>query len=498
MKTKILFLYPNASGIRRIPLGIAILSSCLKKEGHIVDLFDTTFYKGSDIDNDTREELGFVLKVDMTKLHKTCIETDVRKDFIKKVKSFKPDIIAISLLQDNFHYTKKHFYGFKEFSDAFIIAGNVMPTLAPEHVLRGLDVDAALVGEGETSFVSLADRLSKGKDPYKTENLAYLKDDLMVTNPRGPLFPLTELPHHDYELFDEEHLWRPFVGSSWKTGYLELTRGCPYLCTFCATPRMNTMYKTEGRLRGRKTDQFMDEVKTLKKKYGLKLFFFCDENFLSIEKLDEFCEAWEAEIGDPFMIQTRIETIKLDKVKKLKKANCHTIAVGIESGDYEFRKKILKRQYPNWKAKYAFDVCREVGIRTTANNIIGFPRETEEQIISTIKMNRECKPDSVSIAIFGPYLGSDLFDVCIEDGLLKEDIPDFGQLMYESCLDFPPEHMEMIQYYFNNFHDLVYSDKEIRRPGSIPQPKKNIELPMSQAWDWPRSVQRDRNPIHEI
>ena len=111
-KAKILFLYPNVSGIRRIPLGVAILSARLKQEGHIVDLFDATFYTKTDVDNDTREDLGFVLKVDMTKLHKTHITTDVRKDFIKKVKQYNPDIIAISLLQDNYHYIKDNFYGF--------------------------------------------------------------------------------------------------------------------------------------------------------------------------------------------------------------------------------------------------------------------------------------------------------------------------------------------------------------------------------------------------
>ena len=464
MKAKVLFVYPNVSGIRRIPLGISILSACLKKAGHSVDLFDSTFYQKTDEENEKREELGFVLKVDMTDKHMHLEAGDVREDFIRKLKSFNPDIIAFSLLQDNFHYTRKHFYGFREFSNAFVIAGGVMPTLVPAKVLRSLEIDAAFVGEGERAIVELADNVVQGKNPLSSPNLAYLSNDELVQNHRLPPVPLTELPHHDYELFHEEHLWRPFVGKPWKTGYVELTRGCPYSCTFCANAEINRMY-VEGRLRSRDIDQLLEEVQSLKARYNIGIFFFCDENFLSLQRLKEFSEKWQSLIGLPFMIQSRIETIKPEKLAWLKQAGCHTISIGIESGDPKFRRDVLKRHYSNESAKSAFDECHKAGIRTTANNIIGFPGETEEQIVATIALNRECQPDSVSIAVFAPYLGSELHAVSEKEGLIPEDeIPDIEALMYQSCLNFSPEYMEMLQHYFESFHDLVFSDRDIRRP----------------------------------
>ena len=41
---RFLFIYPNHKGMTMLPPGIALLSACLKKEGHKVKLFETTLY----------------------------------------------------------------------------------------------------------------------------------------------------------------------------------------------------------------------------------------------------------------------------------------------------------------------------------------------------------------------------------------------------------------------------------------------------------------------
>ena len=44
MGIKILFIYPNTYGMNMLPPGVSLLSACLKREGHKVKLFDTTYY----------------------------------------------------------------------------------------------------------------------------------------------------------------------------------------------------------------------------------------------------------------------------------------------------------------------------------------------------------------------------------------------------------------------------------------------------------------------
>ena len=47
-KSRILFVYPNERGMSVVPPAIAILSQLLKQNGHITNLFDTTFYDFDD------------------------------------------------------------------------------------------------------------------------------------------------------------------------------------------------------------------------------------------------------------------------------------------------------------------------------------------------------------------------------------------------------------------------------------------------------------------
>ncbi|MFA6317110.1 MAG: radical SAM protein [Elusimicrobiota bacterium] len=457
-KCRVLFLYPNVGGARRIALGISILSSCLKKAGHEVDVFDGTFYKAKDLANELRVEIGVFQEADMSEVYTRVDKGDIRDGFLKKVRSYKPDIIALTLIQDDYFLSRRLLQGIKKVSNAFVVAGAHLPTAAPKLVLQGLDIDAVAVGEGEVAMVSLADAIAKGGDPYKTPNLCYLKDGELVRNAVAPLVSLEELEAHDYSIFDDEHLWRPFCGKKHRVGYVQLTRGCPFNCTFCSNGIFKDIYGDKGRVRSRSLDQFIREAAGLKERYGLHLMSFFDENFLGYPRLEELCEKWKASVDLPFMMQTRVETIEPKKLQILKRMGCITISVGIESGDEGFRRKMLNRRYSNETVVRAFRWLREAGIRTTANNIIGFPHENEEQIKRTVALNRECRPDSVKVAYFAPYIGSALHALCLKEGLIKDELIDCGALVFVCSLDFPAGHKQMLRHYFEHFQELVFSD----------------------------------------
>ena len=44
MGIKVLFIYPNTYGMNMIAPGIALFSSLLKKRGHKIEIFDSTYY----------------------------------------------------------------------------------------------------------------------------------------------------------------------------------------------------------------------------------------------------------------------------------------------------------------------------------------------------------------------------------------------------------------------------------------------------------------------
>lgn len=63
MGIKVLFIYPNTYGMNMLPPAIALFSAILKKEGHEVQIFDTTYYSidyGVDSDGSKVENLNVV------------------------------------------------------------------------------------------------------------------------------------------------------------------------------------------------------------------------------------------------------------------------------------------------------------------------------------------------------------------------------------------------------------------------------------------------------
>ena len=107
---KVLFIYPNHKGMNMLPPGVALLSACLKREGHKVELFDTTYYNSVDLEGDTVSTDSDGSKTDrlmarpyeMPKHVVTVRYTNVFEDFKRKVEEFQPDVLALSCTEDMF------------------------------------------------------------------------------------------------------------------------------------------------------------------------------------------------------------------------------------------------------------------------------------------------------------------------------------------------------------------------------------------------------------
>jgi radical SAM superfamily enzyme YgiQ (UPF0313 family) len=106
-------------------------------------------------------------------------------------------------------------------------------------------------------------------------------------------------------------------------------------------------------------------------------------------------------------------------MKRLKEIGCHRMSIGVEHGNEEFRKKILKKSIKNSVIVEAFDILNKVGIPVSINNIIGFPGETRELAMNTIMLNRKLKFDTSNAYAFTPFRGTELYDICVRNGYME-------------------------------------------------------------------------------
>ncbi len=421
--TRVLLSYVNSFMDNLIPIGVSLLSACLKREGHKVELFDTTFYR-------TREETGDDARVKSLQIRSTNLaDLGIREkpgsltgDFREQINRFNPDLIALSVVEPTYSIAREMLESIRDIKTPKIVGG-IHATMAAEEIMRECPTDMVCRGEGEEAIVELASRLDSGKDFSDVQNLVVRKGQTLTANPLRPLVKLDDLPDQDWDIYDRERFFKPMGGKIWVSGPIELTRGCTYRCTFCCNAELQDMYKGIGRYpRERSIAKFMAELKDKKQKFGMQYLYLVAENFLhmSQERFSEFVEGY-SDVRLPFWIETRPETVDLEKILKLREVGCEGLSIGIEHGNDQFRRSVLGRKVSNERLVEAFRTAKKSGIRICANNIVGFPTETRDLFFDTVELNRVLEPDNPIINIFSPYRGTKLWGMCVENGYVARE-----------------------------------------------------------------------------
>jgi radical SAM superfamily enzyme YgiQ (UPF0313 family) len=430
---KVLFIYPSLFMQTALPLGISSLAAALKAKGIKVKIFDTVFYQETgEVDENVERAITHhsVRLLDYESKGMLKKDTDITDDFTKVLTEYKPDLIGLSAIECVFERGIKLARQAKKLMDIPVIAGGVFATLSPEIVIQESSIDIVCIGEGEDILAQLCTYLQEGRDYSDIRGLWVKNKGKVIKNRPMPLKPLDSVIEPDFSAFDPRIFYRPMQGNLFKTIPIEFARGCPYRCTYCAEPSLNRLYRENGEklyFRRKSISQVLTTIKRSIEKYQPEFFYFASETFLVMNDSDfnEFIEGYK-DIKIPFWIQTRIETITYEKIKRLKEVGLFWLSIGIEHGNEKYRREYLKRDMQNSQIKEVIKILDRCGQGASLNSIIGFPFETRELVYDTIMLNRELfKLNNrlrCNISIFTPFRGCQLYDLCVVNGLF-EPIP---------------------------------------------------------------------------
>lgn len=459
---RILLGYMNSFMDNLVPVGVSLLSACLKKQGHETALFDTTFYR-------TRQKTGDEARVETLQVKATNLadygiieeKGDIVDDFHRKIKDFNPDLIAFSVVEPTYEIGKALLNTIQG-SGIPVVVGGIHATMALEDVLREASIDMICVGEGENALTTLANRIQSKENYSDIPNLWIKENGNIIRNPLGPLINLDSLPDQDWSIYDKKRFLKPMGGRVWTSGPVELDRGCTYHCAFCCNDQLQANYKGIGKYpRQRSVKKFLAELKDKKDNFGLEYLYLVAENFLHMpdERFNEFVKGY-SNIRLPFWIETRPETVDPDKIRKIQDIGCEGISMGVEHGNDNFRRTMLNRYVKNEKIARAFEIAKQSGIRVCANNIIGFPDETRELVFDTIELNRQLNPTNVITNIFCAYRGTRLHTHSVQKGYIPVDSI-AGDYRSDAGLDMPQLSREAVRGLQRTFPLYVRLPKEM-------------------------------------
>lgn len=297
-----------------------------------------------------------------------------------------------------------------------IVCGGEHPTAVPELCLEDApELLACALGEGEETVVDLLEAcvgrrplgdvagiVFRAPDgPRRTPARARIRDIDQIPAPRWDLTPIE--PY-----LDGGHSFGVDRG---RTMPLLATRGCPYRCTFCSSPRMwTTRYTT------RTPALVVDEIAEFVRRYRIDNVDFYDLTaIIDRDWILEFCRLLDARglrITWQLPSGTRSEALDAPVLEAMYRSGCRNVSYAPESGSPRTLEAIKKKVKID-RLEGSMRMAVRAGLNVKANILIGFPDERREDVHETlrfiVRMARLGVHD-VSVWTFSPYPGSELFD----------------------------------------------------------------------------------------
>ncbi len=312
------------------------------------------------------KEAGFDVQI----LNENILKRDVRPE------ELDCDILCLTCLTTNVNRGKEIARTYKSYyPQGHTILGGIHASMVPADVVNNFD--QVIVGEGENILLGILSGKIKDK----------------IVHNKIPT-DMDQMPKPDFTLIKD---WKKM-----HTLPVMTSRGCPFDCNFCS---VTEMFGKGYRMMS--TDNVMNEISNR----HVKDIFFCDDNFAANRKrtnelLDKMLKS---DFNLPWSTQVRTDITKFPKlVAKMKKANCSTVYVGIESINPKSLIEMQKSQTVE-DIKRAMRVFHDNGIMVHGMFMFGNDSDTKSVFRNTSDFVHDAEIDTVQYAVLTPLPGTRTF-----------------------------------------------------------------------------------------
>lgn len=410
------------------PLGLLILASCLRAGGHRVEI----------IDNEAE-----MLQLD---------ELDKRFD------AFNPDVVGMSLWSSNIHYETNLAQRFKKRKQSLIVlaGGPHLDFYAKETLERFSHIDFGFIGEAEYTLLEWAQEMGRpGGNPLNVKGLVYRSGEEIISNPLPPIESNLDLfPNPAYDLVPINKYFS-VLSSQRPTIYMLGSRGCPFKCTYCSRD-----IGGQG-IRYHSPENILRDFLHFHHSLGVKEIHFYDDTFtLHKKRIERLCALFiENGIAQKvrWTVRSRPDTVTSELLKLMKKAGCYRVGFGVESGNQSILDD-MRREITLEQAEKAVLWCREAGMETVTNFILGYPGESKKTLHNTLAFAIRLNSDFAHFSMFRYLPNSILWHGLPDDSPPKKEWEHYARHGTKT-LNFDnigAEGLDFSQKYLKRFHSWCY------------------------------------------
>jgi B12-binding domain/radical SAM domain protein len=299
---------------------------------------------------------------------------------------------------------------------SIFIAGGPHPSARPLEALEYFH--CVVLGEGEQTLPELIVALVENRHLRTVRGIAFKEKGIVKVTKKRPNVRLDDFP--------------PFLKNL--KSPIEISRGCPYGCKYCQTPRL---FGRKMRHRSVETiskySQYLTDIRFV----SSNSFAYGSDgrhaNYLKIKKLLE-CLKGNVYFGT-FPSEVRPEFIS-DDLLELVVSKCvnESIHFGAQSGS-DIVLNEMERGHTRNDIEVALDRCLDHGLKPVVDFIFALPTETEEDQLDSLRLVDQIvsKGGKIRAHYFTPLPGT-LYESESPSTLAKEVDQKLGKLARQSKL----------------------------------------------------------------
>ena len=383
---------------------------------------------------------------------------------IAQICDYSPQVIGITgmsfeaaAMQETAVYLKKNLPGVR------IVFGGPHATVSPLKCIEDPNVDFVVIGEGEDTFPELLERMFSGTNQYQDiRGIAFRNGGkTVVTERREYREDLDNIPFPAWDLIDMEGYFHAprwqFIQAERRYMPIFTSRACPYQCVYCH-------HIFGKKFRHRSPENVFQEIKFLHDHYGIREYLISDDMFnAQIQRAIAICDliiqsGIKIYITFPNGMRGDIMTDEL--LRKLRQAGTYKIVYAIETASPRLQ-KLIKKNVDLEKLKRVIEKTHDLGLIVHGFFMLGFPTETREEVMMTVKYALASKLHIGGFFFVDPFEGTELAEWVRK---MRPDLMTAGQHDFFSAAhqlsEVPTREIEKIQrdlykkFYFNPIRAL--------------------------------------------